>query len=417
MRHLRLALVVFAAAGLARAQDDQQNAKPPTEIPDFSNLDDYIYVPKSTLSFGFRMLSGAKMKFSGKGHLATTEDPGDLSATNVARAYHDGAVNRDTRSTPRLDADGNPVTDPATGVALTDPIAPDGRTNSWNFTSDLQAHKDGTMAFNTYTADIVDSDTRAAKGTRNSGIELAVTRDMGTLFKTRASWKLMAGMTVNDLNAKASGNVLANITTQTDTYSLNGAPAPTAPYTSPSTSTFTVTDSNNNPLLNPDGTTQTVTTDTSTLISSQPGNRTTTVSKGNQTAVTNNWKLHGAYYTFRAGPTIFVPITTKFHASLSLGAALVFAGSTYTVEQSFTPDTGAVVTDTSESIASKLLPGFFADATLQYDLTERTGFYAGAVYQSAGAYTQRVNTTAAQYESRVDLGSQSGMRAGMTIRF
>jgi vacuolar-type H+-ATPase catalytic subunit A/Vma1 len=102
---------------------------------------------------------------------------------------------------------------------------------------------------------------------------------------------------------------------------------------------------------------------------------------------------------------------------LSLGAAVVYAGSTYSVSQSFAPDTGAEISDSSENTTSKLLPGFYADASLQFDLTERAGFYAGAVLQSTGAYTQNVNTTAAQYSSRIDLANQSGMRGGMTIRF
>jgi hypothetical protein len=52
MKYLRFALLVFvAAASLVRGQDEQQQ-RPPTEIPDFSNLDDYIYEPKSILSFG-----------------------------------------------------------------------------------------------------------------------------------------------------------------------------------------------------------------------------------------------------------------------------------------------------------------------------------------------------------------------------
>ena len=72
MKKFRLALVVFATvASLARAQDDQPQ-KPPTEIPDFSNLDDYIYEPKSIVSYGYRRLSGPKLKFFGTGHLATT---------------------------------------------------------------------------------------------------------------------------------------------------------------------------------------------------------------------------------------------------------------------------------------------------------------------------------------------------------
>jgi hypothetical protein len=415
MRHLRLALVVLAAASLLRAQDEQRQ-KPPTEIPDFSNLDDFTYVPKSILSTGFRMVSGPRMKFGGKGRLSTSEELGALASTNINRAYHDGTVKLDSRVTTRVDADGNPMTDPVSGATLTDPIAPDGRTNSWNYLSSKQRTVDGMLAFNTYSADIIDTALRSAQGARNSGVELAVSRDMGKFRNTNISWLLMAGMTVNDLSAKASGNVLANINRQTDLFSLNGQAVPDAPYTSPSTGTFSVTDANGAAVLSPDGTAQNVTTDTSTLVSSQPVERRNSTTR-DSTSVTNRWRVRGGYYTFRAGPTIFLPITPRLKANLSLGAAVVYAGSTYSVSQSFAPDTGAEISDSSENTTSKLLPGFYADASLQFDLTERAGFYAGAVLQSTGAYTQNVNTTAAQYSSRIDLANQSGMRGGMTIRF
>src|SRR5581483_10893539 len=68
MKHFRFALIVFALAlGIVRvcAQDEEERKAPPIEIPDFSNLDEYIYVPQSTVTLGFRHLSGPKMKFSG----------------------------------------------------------------------------------------------------------------------------------------------------------------------------------------------------------------------------------------------------------------------------------------------------------------------------------------------------------------
>ena len=46
-----------------------------------------------------------------------------------------------------------------------------------------------------------------------------------------------------------------------------------------------------------------------------------------------------------------------------------------------------------------------------------TGFYAGALYQSAGTYDQHLNNASSQYSTRVDFANQSGMRAGMTYRF
>ena len=100
-----------------------------------------------------------------------------------------------------------------------------------------------------------------------------------------------------------------------------------------------------------------------------------------------------------------------------MGAALVYSGTSYTVTQTFEPELGGEISDTNSSEAYKLLPGYYADATLQYDLTERAGFYAGAVFQSAGSYTQNVETENSHYATKIDLGNQNGVRAGMSIRF
>src|SRR5215207_4290828 len=92
MKHLRLALVTFVSVvGLASAQEEERRA-PPVEIPDFSNLDEYIYEPKSVVTFGFRYVSGAKTSFSGQGRLPSPENPGSATGANISRVYHDGAV-------------------------------------------------------------------------------------------------------------------------------------------------------------------------------------------------------------------------------------------------------------------------------------------------------------------------------------
>ena len=103
--------------------------------------------------------------------------------------------------------------------------------------------------------------------------------------------------------------------------------------------------------------------------------------------------------------------------TFSAGPALIYSGTSYTVTQSLTPATGVEITDTGIDIAYKLLPGYFADASLQFNVTDRTGFYAGALFQSAGTYEQHLNNATSQYSTRVDFANQSGMRAGMTYRF
>ena len=96
---------------------------------------------------------------------------------------------------------------------------------------------------------------------------------------------------------------------------------------------------------------------------------------------------------------------------------MVYAGTTYTVTETLVPDFGTEISETESSEDYKLLPGWYADATLQFDLTERAGFYAGAIYQSAGDYTQSLENSTTSYATKIDLSKQSGVRAGMTIRF
>lgn len=416
MKHLRLALILSASAfGLVYAQDEERRA-PPTEIPDFSNLDEYIYEPKSTVIIGVRHLSGAKTSFSGQGSLATTEDPGAATGANFTRVYHDGSVRPDARVAARLDPSGNPVIDPQAGTPIFDPIAPDGRTNTWNFADTRQITGDGYLAFHTYSANITDTLARARKSGNSNGLDLAVSRDMGRVFGSRLTWNLTAGMSVNDISANTADSVLAELRTLTDFYSLYGVRPPDAPYSAPSFVTENILDASGNPVVGPDGTVQTVSTDTTVLIGDEPVERTVTQG-ASEDAVVNRWKLKGAYYTFRAGPTVWLPISNRLRASVSVGAAVVYSGTNYTVTQTFQPEFGAEISDTHTSAAYKLLPGYYADATLQFDLTERAGFYAGAVFQSAGSYSQTIANESANYATKIDLANQNGLRAGMTIRF
>ncbi len=416
MKQFRLALIVFASAlGLARAQDEQSR-QPPTEIPDFSNLDEYIYEPKSTLIVGVRHLSGAKAQFFGKGTLAAPETATDFTTANLLRTYHDGQVHPDARTAGRVDASGNPVIDSVTGVQAVDPISPDGRTNTWNYTDDKQVTADGLLAFHTYSAEIVDPTIRRKDVSSAAGLDVSVSRDMGKFFGTRATWSIIAGVSMNDLSAKTSANVQAALTTITDLYSLDGQVLPAAPYSAPSSASAAVLDSAGNPVLGTDGTASTASTDTTVLLNNKPVDRTTQTAI-DSTSVSARWKLKGAYYSFRAGPAVWVPFTTRLRATVSAGPVVVYSGSTYSVVQSFQPDTGVEITDTSTETANRVLPGYFADASLQFDLTTHTGFFAGAVFQSAGSYTQTLNNTAAHYSTKIDFANQNGLRAGMTIRF
>jgi hypothetical protein len=397
MKFLRLVLslgILFAC--VLSAQEERQ--APPTEIPDFSNLDEFIYVPKSTMQFGARNMSGPKTSFSGKGKLATDVQSGTDILGLMPRTYHDGSVSIDARTT---------VVDNGDGTTSTLSAPNDGKTNTWNFISDKQLTADGYMLFRTYSADITDTRIRSRDAGRTSGVELGVAYDMGKLMN-RFDWSIIAAAGVNDIASSLEDAVAARLTTVTDTYNLFGRLPPAAPYSAPSSVTTSV--------VNADGTTSSDTADTTTLLSNRPIDR-KMVFADDSSSVRNRWKLKGAYYTVRVGPSVSFQITTRLKVMASAGLAGVYAGSTYSVNEAFQPETGAEISVDLEDETTKFLVGYYADANLQFDATERTGFYVGAVYQATGSYDQEIATANANYVSNVDLNGLNGFRAGLTYKF
>ncbi|MSU65018.1 MAG: hypothetical protein EXS38_02700 [Opitutus sp.] len=417
MKYLRFALILsFFTFGVARAQDEERQA-PPTEIPDFSNLDEFIYEPKSILNIGVRHLSSAKTTFFGRGLvLSTLDEPGPAKGINLTRHYHDGTVEGDQRVAARTDNAGNPLKDSAAGAQIFDTVAPDGRTNKWAFSDSRQLTDNGYIVYHTYSAEVIDTARREKETNSTNGMDISVARDMGKLFGSRISWNLIAGMSVNDLSSDRRDPVRANVTAQSDYFSLFGATPPSPPYASPSTANVNLLTAGGTPLTTDDGTTLTTTADTSILISNEPVGRVNVVTT-DETSVNNRWKLKGAFYTFRAGPTLNLPVFSRLRATLSFGPALIYAGTNYTVMQVLTPEIGSVISDTSTNSTYRLIPAYFADAALEFDITERTGFYAAAVFQSASGYSQNLDNAAAHYSTKVDLSNMNGLRAGLSYRF
>jgi hypothetical protein len=114
---------------------------------------------------------------------------------------------------------------------------------------------------------------------------------------------------------------------------------------------------------------------------------------------------------------------------LAVGAALLYAGSTYEVDEVLNAPTGGEIIDKLTDTTSRLLPGYYVDATVQYDITERTGLYFGAFFQNAGSYTQTASASAnsaygdasgtgsGNYKTSVDFADQQGIRTGVTFKF
>ncbi len=365
-------LVFLGLTTFCRAQSN-----PEDEIPNF-NLDDYFVEPKMSLSVGVRALTGSKVSFAGGGVVKSTRDIGDETATDVIRNYHDGLLAPDER----------------TGST-------DGKTNRWAYLFANQVVDNGTnVAFHSYSAQITDAQTRRKDPGLSLGTELIVARDMGKIGE-KIEWKLFAGISLNGIESQTRDNLSATITTITDTYGLDGQTAPTtAPYTAPTSVTEV------------DGSI----TDTSLLIRLKPDSRVSSATT-NSTQVSNFWKLKGTFVTLRMGPTGTYFFNENLKLSISVGPTLVYSGTTYTVEQTLTVDTGDPVNNTLIESEGENLTGYYGDATLQYMLSETAGLYAGAFYQSNGEYTQSVTNGSSTYTTDIDLSQLSGFRAGLNFKF
>jgi len=432
-----LCLAILSLASFVRADDqDSQSQQAPEEIPDFNHLDDYIYVPKTTLNLGFRFLfTGPKTSFSGQGVIPSLENPGDSTVANVSHTYHDGAVNPDARQISVGDGNG--------GTSIVT-VPSDGKTNSWGYNNASQITSDGNLNMHTYSAAINDSAFHSKNGDSSAGVELIASREMGNLGK-HLQWNLTAGFSVTDIRSALSDHAPAIVTTRTDTYDLFGQIPPAPPFVSPSTSNQNVLNSSGAVVTSGVPTTTTTTingvTTTTTVATNATQNVDQTVLLGNQplpgspntalssTTIINQYSIEGAYYTLRAGPTVIWPISTHLRLNLSVGLALIYSGTDYSVEEYFTPETGAPETEIFRKSNAHMLPGYYADLSLQYQLTDTTGFYVGALYQGAGSYNQSVGTgdtiagepqlaaSDASYTTRIDFSNQSGLRAGMSVKF
>ena len=379
--------ILFLTLGLAiavvtlRAQSDD----------DEDETDYFPLVPTgNSLTFGMRILGGPKVSFGKLGTIPGTASIGDPTG-GATRSYDDGTVSLD----PRVDSFGSPVND--------------GLTNTWTYNFASQVTPSGDIAFHAYSANTSGAGLNAGKSDA-SGWEIQVGHSFGKIAG-KVEFDLVAGFCFNSVEAKIDSSVPATLTTVTDTYSLYGQPVPGAPYSAPSYSSQTVLDANGNPVLGSDGTAQTVSVDTSTLLGAQPASRTTTTSP---TTVNGHWEIKGAYYTFRVGPLFKVPITERLKFTVGAGAALNYIGTRYIAQESVElTDVTNQLQANDASNHSLAMPAYYADANAEYWLTERTGLYLGASFQKSGSYDQVVVDRTAN----IDLGSTYGFQSGITLRF
>jgi len=411
MRLLRLALCAacLPLQGL-RAADEEQKQQP-EEIPDFNRIDEYTYTPKSTLSLASRLfLNGPKVSYSGQGSIPSPVSAGadaTVSIPNLSRTYYDGSVGPDTRAITTF-----------TGIGQSEQVAipPDGRTNTWSYDYASQLQANGNVTMSIYSGQVVDTGSHSANGMPNLGVELLMDRDMGKLGK-HLKWAITAGFSIADIHSSTYASVPTQLTTTTDTYDLFGQIPPAPPYTSPGTISQSVLNGNGQAVSSTGGSTSTQSVTQTTLLGNMPLSRVPVVA---DVLSTNRYFTEGAYYTLRIGPTLIMPIGTHFKLSVSAGPDLIYSGSELNVLETLDiPENLQVpITDLYQKQNTRILPGYYVDVDMRYDLTDTAGFYVGNIYQGGSGYNQSaVSGPSSAYTNKIDFASQDGVKGGFTFRF
>jgi hypothetical protein len=420
MRFLRLALCVacLPVAGLLAQQKDEDKGPVPEEIPNFNQLDEYVYVPKSTLSLGTRFfLRGPKTSYAGQGENPSIVNPGDASTVsipNISRTYIDGTIFPDQRTV---------TINTGLGGETQVPISPDGRTNTWNYDNASQLLANGNITFHTYSGEITDTSSHEVTGAPNTGMELILDHDMGKIGK-KMKWSFTVGFSVADIHSSSYQAVPTTISTLTDTYDLFGQVPPSPPYNSPSTVSQTVFGTGGTVVSGSSSTSATQSVVQQILLGNSPLNRQIT---NVETTTINRYFTEGAYYTLRMGPTLTIPYGNHWKLNLSAGPDIFYLGTQLNVLEDLFIATGEDFTQLYQKYNTKLLPGYYVDVNLQYQLTDTAGFYVGGIYQGAGTFAQTMPSGTAtsdtgtgaglSYTSKLDFGSQEGVKGGITVRF
>jgi len=398
------------------------------------------YVPRSTVSLGFRVLSsGGKVHFGNLGSVAFDATVAPIADGAVDRVYDNGAVRTDTARLAEKDANGNVITIPgsryaifttstvnvldasgnpvlnADGTNVTQDVTQQtgdflaytpGLTRNWAYGAASQLTSNGHVAMSTYSATSEGAGFTKQTGA-SAGVEFQFVYNLSKPAK-RVQWGLLSGIALNGISSKSVGSVTSTLHTQTDLYSLAGATAPAAPYTAPSfvdyvDSTGTVLGANG--------------LETTVPITAVPDAHLVTSTPGGAT-INGRWQMKGAYYMIRLGPSLRTQLTPRLGLSASAGVAGAYAGTTYSVAETFdVPDLPTVivggVVGTEQTTESKFLAGYYADLNLDWAANERAALFGGFTAQSFGGYDQAVGSRTA----RVDLGSSVGVRGGISIRF
>ncbi|MBI2518360.1 MAG: hypothetical protein HYV95_15880 [Opitutae bacterium] len=417
---LALLLATVSVVALRAADDDEDDFADPG----------YYANSKSTLRFGYRVTSGAKVHFGNLGTVPFLHTIAPASAGEADRTYDNGIVAKDVA---RVDEGYPSAVTPDVGQSLPSTVQlgngryqtflttndngtlktvqtgeflglASGQTRMWSYQNASQVTADGQGIMMSQYSATSDGAGFDGKKELSAGVELEVAQYLGKIGK-RWEVSLVGGFSLNGIHNRQAGNVTSTLHTLRDTYSLLGQTAPTAPYLTGSATQESRT--------LPDGTVILYETTVPLASVPDPASRVETEAAG-AANISGVWRIKGAYYVMRVGPEIRASITENFGLRAGLGFSGAYVGTNYTATEQLNIDgVSNPITTTENSEHDKFMPGFYANMDAEYALNERTGFFAGVSLEQYGDYSQSVGGRTA----KIDLGTTASLRGGINIKF
>lgn len=396
---LGLVSITLLTAGLVPAQ--------PTDFPGFRRPD-----PLWSVSVGGRYHSGgAGVEFGNLGVIPVT-----AAALDQNRNYVNGLVTLDALRQAERNAAGNQTSTPGGRYQTTTTDADNnvsvtgdfvsftpGFARDWAYSDASQVGADGRIAFDRYGAVSRGGTVAATESDSSVGFDLDMTRRLGKLG-TRWEWGITGGLGLSEVRAESTGTVVSDLRRLRDFYVVRDGVAPDAPYDAP---TFI-------DLANPDGTVLVANGfETTRPLSQDPVAREDGIVPGG-TTINGRWKVDGAYFLVRLGPSLRGRLTERLGVSFSAGLAAGYVGTTFSAEESFQPPGATQPANyTAEDDGNDLLVGFYGSANVEFWITPATGLYVGASFESLDTYDQSLEGR----RVKIDIGEGVAVRAGIVYRF
>lgn len=353
------------------------------------------------------------VKFGGLGGIPSTRNiPGADQTDFGLRQYDDGGVALDAPRENEVDANGNQTSTPGgryedtdeNGDVIGDYLSyTPGQTRDWAFLNDSQV-VNGRLSLNTFATESAGTNfTRDAEGS-GLGMELGVSKRL-LKFGRKTELSFSASVGISDFESRVAERITANLITLTDVYNILGT-TPIASYLAPDFEDLF--DDVGNVIV---GGGKEITVPLQQIT---PDRTVTTTPNGAN--VEGVWDISGSYYSIRIGPEIRSHLSEKLAFTAGAGFLGVYVGSDFTVSEILDLDgypTFATIGVSQTENMRDLIAGFYAEATVEYWITQRTGFFLGATFESVDDFVQTLGGRTAS----VLLGDATVVRFGIIHRF